>query len=122
MARPSPGEYPTLQLTPEGGRVLAEKLDPGVRLPAASGPAPSTNGTGTQALDSELGRRLRAWRTEKARSLGVPAYVVLHDRTLAALSAGRPADRTGLLAVPGMGPAKVEKYGDELLQVLTAPS
>ena len=122
LARPSPGEYPTLQLTPEGGRVLEEKLDPRVRLPAASGAAHSTNGTGPQALDSELGRRLRAWRTEKARSLGVPAYVVLHDRTLAALSAGRPADRTGLLAVPGMGLAKVEKYGDELLQVLTAPS
>ena len=101
--------------------MLAEKLDPGIRLPATPGATPSTNGAGPKAIDSELGQRLRAWRTEKARSLGVPAYVVLHDRTLAALSASRPADRSGLLAVPGMGPAKVEKYGDELLQVLAQP-
>ena len=51
----------------------------------------------------------------------MPAYVVLHDRTLAELTARKPADRPGLLSVPGMGPAKVDKYGDELLHVLAAP-
>ena len=48
----------------------------------------------------------------------MPPYVVFHDRTLAALAAARPRDREALRQVPGIGPAKLEAYGDALLALL----
>ena len=61
---------------------------------------------------------LRAWRAEKARDQGVPAYVILHDRTLLELAAHRPQSQEDLLEIPGIGQAKAERYGEELLDVL----
>jgi DNA helicase-2/ATP-dependent DNA helicase PcrA len=61
---------------------------------------------------------LKAWRANAARAAGVPAYVVLHDSTLAAVAEALPADRSGLLALPGVGPVKLERYGDALLAIL----
>jgi superfamily II DNA helicase RecQ len=49
----------------------------------------------------------------------VPAYVVFNDRTLAALTERQPRSRGELLAVEGIGPNKLDRYGDELLALLT---
>jgi superfamily II DNA helicase RecQ len=43
---------------------------------------------------------------------------VLHDSTLAAVAEARPRDRTALLALPGLGPVKAERYGEALLAVV----
>jgi superfamily II DNA helicase RecQ len=48
----------------------------------------------------------------------VPAYVVFHDSTLAAIAELRPASRADLADVPGIGPAKLERYGDDVLAAL----
>ena len=48
----------------------------------------------------------------------MPAYVVLHDRTLAALAAARPSTLDALSEIPGIGPAKLEAYGRDLLALL----
>jgi superfamily II DNA helicase RecQ len=64
--------------------------------------------------------RLRTWRLGQARAQGVPAYVVFNDRTLEAIAALRPTTETGLLEVPGIGPAKLDAYGDQLLDLLAA--
>ena len=56
-----------------------------------------------------------------SREAAVPAFVVLSDRTLRALAAARPADEAGLADVPGIGPAKLERYGADLLEVMEAP-
>jgi superfamily II DNA helicase RecQ len=69
--------------------------------------------------DPQLVERLKAWRLDQARSQGVPAFVVFNDRTLDALASLRPSSSEGLLAVPGIGPAKLEAYGDELIELLT---
>jgi len=61
---------------------------------------------------------LRAWRSRRARADGVPAYVVLHDATLHELAARRPGTESELAGVKGLGPTKLERYGDELLAVL----
>jgi DNA helicase-2/ATP-dependent DNA helicase PcrA len=61
---------------------------------------------------------LKAWRRERARADGVPAYVVLHDSTLAEIAAKNPQSLLELSRVKGMGPTKLERYGDELLAVL----
>jgi ATP-dependent DNA helicase UvrD/PcrA len=58
---------------------------------------------------------LRKWRLARARADEVPAYVVFNDRTLAELVARSPRTLDELAAVPGIGPAKLERYGAELL-------
>ncbi|MGD0097524.1 MAG: ATP-dependent DNA helicase RecQ [Terracidiphilus sp.] len=67
-----------------------------------------------------LAARLREWRSAEAKRLGVPAYVVLHDRTLSALAQARPANLRQLLEVTGMGPAKVERFGAAILELCGA--
>ncbi len=60
---------------------------------------------------------LKAWRTARARHDAVPAYVIAHDATLAALAEARPATIPALGRVKGMGPSRLEKYGDEILAI-----
>ncbi len=79
-----------------------------------SGAATST----ASPADNALFERLRALRRELADADGVPAYVVLPDRTLWELVASRPTSTDGLLAVNGIGPAKAEKYGAQFLALL----
>ena len=62
---------------------------------------------------------LQAWRASAARAAGIPAYVILHDATLAALASRRPQTTEELLAVPGLGPVKAARYGATLLSLLT---
>ena len=61
---------------------------------------------------------LRAWRLERSRRDKVPAYVVLSDRHLQGIAVARPASLQELRALPGIGPTKLEAYGDEILAVL----
>ena len=65
--------------------------------------------------DEALYERLRSWRLEQAAQERVPAYCVFTDATLAAIAELRPGDRARLLAVPGVGKAKLDKYGADLL-------
>ena len=62
-----------------------------------------------------LAARLREWRAGEAKRLGVPAYVVMHDRTLNELAGARPRNPRELLEISGMGPAKVERFGEAIL-------
>jgi len=64
-----------------------------------------------------LGALLREWRAAEAKRLRVPAFVVLHDRTLQAVALARPANGAQLLAINGIGPAKVERFGDAILKM-----
>jgi DNA helicase II / ATP-dependent DNA helicase PcrA len=63
---------------------------------------------------------LRAWRSERAAAEGKPPFVFLHDRTLDALASGLPSSMAALAKVKGIGPAKLESYGDELLALIAA--
>ena len=63
---------------------------------------------------------LREWRTGVARDEGMPPYVIAHDATLAAIAEARPASLSALRRVKGMGPTKLEKYGDGILEVLAS--
>ena len=87
-------------------------------------PARGRRGAGAPraALDSTadpaLFDRLREWRSAEARRRAVPAYVVFSDATLAALAAEQPRDRNALARVKGIGPAKLEAYGDAVLAII----
>jgi DNA helicase-2/ATP-dependent DNA helicase PcrA len=61
---------------------------------------------------------LKAWRRTAAKAAGVPAYVIFHDTTLAAVAEAQPASQEALLALPGLGPVKAARYGDDLLRVV----
>ncbi|MHB8399142.1 MAG: ATP-dependent helicase [Candidatus Limnocylindrales bacterium] len=61
---------------------------------------------------------LRAWRLERARADAVPAYVVAHDATLEAIAEARPVSIAALRRVKGMGPAKLDRYGAEILELV----
>ena len=61
---------------------------------------------------------MKAWRLERSKSDGVPAFVVADNKTLEAITADMPTDQRSLLAVSGIGPTKLEHYGDEILAIL----
>jgi DNA helicase-2/ATP-dependent DNA helicase PcrA len=67
-----------------------------------------------------LFERLRTWRREVAEAASVPAFVVFTDATLTAIAQDRPTTRAELLAVPGIGATKVDRYGDDVLAIVAA--
>jgi superfamily II DNA helicase RecQ len=70
--------------------------------------------------DEALASRIKEWRAALAKQLRVPAYVVLHDRSVNAIALARPKNPRQLLDIGGMGPAKVERFGEEILELLSA--
>jgi ATP-dependent DNA helicase RecQ len=99
-------EAPRIILPPPGGRRSAKK-------PRGAAPPPSN-------ADPALIERLKAARRDLAKARGVPAYVVCHDRTLFEIAAHKPLTLAALAEVHGMGPARVDAYGKELLAALRA--
>jgi DNA helicase-2/ATP-dependent DNA helicase PcrA len=65
-------------------------------------------------------QRLREWRLERSKADGVPPYVVFHDSVLHAIAAARPESLGELAQISGVGPAKLERYGGEVLAALAA--
>jgi DNA helicase II / ATP-dependent DNA helicase PcrA len=63
-------------------------------------------------------QRLREWRLERARADGVPPYVVFHDSVLHQIAAQRPSSLGELAQISGVGPAKLERYGEDVLAAL----
>jgi DNA helicase II / ATP-dependent DNA helicase PcrA len=71
------------------------------------------------SADDPLVKALKTWRLERARKDEVPAFVVFHDSTLEEIARSRPKELWQLAKVAGVGPAKLERYGDEVLAALT---
>ena len=69
-------------------------------------------------LDPELYDALREWRTERAKEQSLPAYCVFTDATLIAIGEARPADLAELGGISGVGKAKLDRYGAEVLTLL----
>ncbi|MDQ3493852.1 MAG: ATP-dependent DNA helicase UvrD2 [Chloroflexota bacterium] len=99
-------------LSPSTGKTRA----PGKR----SAPPSRTPGERTPDRSDEhpLMAALRAWRLERARADAVPPYVIAHDTTLAAIVERSPGSLAELARVPGIGPAKLDKYGIEVVEVV----
>jgi len=119
-ARQSSGEYPVVELTPAGREALTKGTPPPLTLPAEAPSAGNRTANGADA-PVETMDRLRRWRLETARAAGVPAYVVFHDSTLAAIAVAQPTSLADLIRVPGVGDSKLRKYGEEVLEVLRRP-
>jgi ATP-dependent DNA helicase RecQ len=117
--------YRTLSLTRSGRELMAGRTAE-VALTPPEPPRPKAKRgkalklvAAAGAADPALYETLKQWRRREAARRSVPAYVVLHDRTLAALAAARPSTLDALAGVPGIGPAKLEAYGREILALLS---
>ena len=120
--------YQRAGLTPGGRRLgidLAGQVllpddppdEPAKRRRRRAAPAPEID---EADADPALVEALREWRLEEARKRRWPAYTVLHNRAMVAVAAARPADRNQLLAIPGVGPRTVKRYGAALLRIVAA--
>ncbi|MCD4535143.1 DNA helicase RecQ [Nocardioides sp. cx-169] len=116
--------YGTLELTEESNSVLrgerAVSLRTEARAPSRRRAAKSKV-AGAVALDTpgeELFERLRAWRAATAKDAGLPAYVVFHDATLRSVAAMTPASLDELATISGIGAGKLDKWGEQLLEVV----
>jgi DNA helicase-2/ATP-dependent DNA helicase PcrA len=94
------------------------KLSAGERLRArreksAAAPVADLDEAGTRRADA-----LREWRRERSRQDGVPAYVVVNDRHLTGIAARNPSSLDELAGCDGIGPTKLDRYGDDILSVL----
>ena len=69
-------------------------------------------------LDEDLLVALKAWRLQRANADDVPAFVVFSDKTLLAIAEQQPRDAAALVAISGIGPSKLEKYGEEVIDVV----
>jgi DNA helicase-2/ATP-dependent DNA helicase PcrA len=72
--------------------------------------------------DEELVQALKGLRKSLAAARAVPAYVIFSDATLLAIAETRPRRPESLLAISGIGPKKLELYGEAVLQVVAAAS
>jgi len=120
------GEHGTLHVTRRGAAVADGERPNPVRLPPLDRPTlrpgarPASVATAISGEASTLYERLKAWRRRRADADGVPAYAVCQDSTLAAIAEARPTSGEALLAVPGMGPAKLERYGVQIIEEVRA--
>ncbi len=99
-------------LMPSTGRAAA------VTSRAAPASRPRQERTAAASGDGPVMAALRAWRLERARADAVPPYVIAHDTTLAAIVEREPRSLSELARVPGIGPAKLDKYGAEIVAIL----
>jgi ATP-dependent DNA helicase RecQ len=132
------GDFGVLTLTTASAAVLRKEREimlrrepERVRPPRASRPARggaaggagAPGGAGGADLTPEATKvfeRLREWRAGTAREQNVPAYVIFHDATLRQIATEKPATLTGLSGINGVGEAKLAKYGQQVLEVLSA--
>ena len=110
---------------PLRGRLQAATPEPLAGPPASanrnrSGIAAARASVADPVADPVTWEALRAWRLDVATRDSVPAFVVMSNRHLHAIGAMRPHSLDELRKCPGMGPTKLERYGDEILAVLEA--
>jgi ATP-dependent DNA helicase RecQ len=111
----SPGPYPVLWLTEKAEDVVYGTSNLTMRA-AKSEKKPAAKTTGElEGSDGALFQRLRTLRGRIARIQGVPAYVVFSDKTLRELAVTRPRTMAQLRSINGVGTAKAERYGKQLL-------
>jgi len=117
--------FNTLQLT-EGSRAvlkgevsvqlresLSQKPEKRSRKPQAPGPAAAN--LSQDALVRYI--NLKAWRAEVAKEHNLPAYVIFHDATLAAIASASPQSLEDLQGISGLGVKKLEAYGQDVLRI-----
>lgn len=116
--------YGALKITQEGADFLKNKetiqlrLDRRLNKPSRSARKASMDAYLETESDRDLFQRLKELRLSIAKEKNVPPYVVFHDKTLIEIAVNRPKDRGQLSLISGVGESKLDKYGDQFLEVL----
>ena len=116
LANPLPPE----EADPEPPADWTDPKRPDRRDPQAARRTRPTPADADIEADEAIVETLRAWRLEQARSDGVPAYVVFDNKTMTAIAAAEPQTLEQLAAVSGIGPSRLESYGDEILAAVAS--
>ncbi len=104
-------------------RSVELRHDPTARRSGAKSRAPTrSSGAELDPAAEALFQRLRQWRLQTARAQGVPPYVIFHDATLQAIAVAAPRTIAELAGIPGLGAAKLERYGEAILAFLAKPA
>ena len=105
--RSKPRPSPLLsEITPPSERPVADVV------PARAKPAARTGGPLFEAL--------KTWRATAAKEAGLPAYVIFHDATLAEIERVHPDTRAALRAISGVGPLKMQRYGEQIMKIVAS--
>ena len=123
-------EYKLITLTAQGAAASDDDLAGYEQRSSISSSSASANRSRGQAQETEdiqldpageaLLGRLQQWRSQRASQDAMPPYVIAHNKDLVALASIRPSSVEALAAVPGFGPSRVAKYGEEILALLAA--
>src|SRR5581483_991767 len=118
-------EFPVLEATPSGMDLLTgvsvlqwHVLESHRERPTVPRSALKSTSAPLLGADQDMFERLRQLRLRLATEEGIAPFVVFHDKTLRQLVATKPTTLADLEQVPGIGPAKLERYGRQLLAVL----
>ncbi|MGH3796485.1 MAG: DNA helicase RecQ [Pseudonocardiaceae bacterium] len=121
------GDYGTLVLTEASADVLSRQRQVLLRREPERAPRAAKAAKPRRAAPADLPEdavpvfeQLRAWRAATAKEQGVPAYVIFHDATLRQIAAESPSTLAELGTVSGVGENKLAKYGQQILDTLTA--
>jgi DNA helicase-2/ATP-dependent DNA helicase PcrA len=102
-SRPRPSPFLS-EIVPPSEQPVAQMV------PARARPVARTGGPLYEAL--------KTWRTQAAREAGLPAYVIFHDTTLAQIERIHPETPAALRAISGVGPLKIQRYGEQILKIV----
>ncbi len=104
-------EYPVIDITSKAKPVL----ESGAPIMVSMASSPSKTSIAT---NSDLEAIIKEWRLQKSKELQVPAYRIFSNKVLVEIASRAPENESELLKVPGMGPAKVDEFGYELLEAM----
>jgi ATP-dependent DNA helicase RecQ len=110
--------YPVLSLNARSGAVLREELAVRIAVPAKRRRTATDAAPAGTAQSDELFDRLRALRKRLADEHGLPPYVVFHDSTLRQMAHSRPVTLSQFAKLPGVGQAKLARYGESFIAAI----
>ena len=106
------------------GRAAVRRALPALRRPAARRPPQVKVGPVRRlpvvGRSRRSSTRCATWRKARSTEASVPAFVVFSDATLLAIAERRPTDNAALLSIPGIGRAKLDRYGQDVLEIVTS--
>jgi len=108
------GEYPVIKLSGRGREAVFRRVMPSINLQAPPRPAVERD------ADPDLLQKLKGWRMRRSIIAKMKPYQVLPNSCLEALASQRPESLGELQSIPGIGPVKLQRYGEELLRLLRA--
>ncbi|MFN6127749.1 MAG: DNA helicase RecQ [Planctomycetota bacterium] len=114
------GEYPIVKLGPQARGVLHGEAEPRLirTVSKSEHRKQSVRFEATAHADMKLFEELRRLRKEISQAAGVPPYIVFTDNVLLEMSASRPSSEENMLAINGIGAAKMQSYGPSFLEAI----